>query len=101
MNRSGLIFNQRIASDYSNHKFFNTHSSLWQLSKNNDCYICEKYCYSMIFYQRGILAVNSDLVEIKDSEFLLKLKLEFNANYSKFNSMSPLICGSIVNHGIG
>ena len=100
---TGLIFNQRIASDYKpSLKFFDVDTSqTWQLSKNNECYVCEKHSYTMIYYQRGILSQNSGLVEIKNKEFLAKLKKEFNGSYSKFTSTTPLICGTIVNHGIG
>ena len=47
------------------------------------------------------MALNEDLTEIKNAELLLKLKKDFLGNYSKFNSMSPIICGTMVNKGIG
>ena len=47
------------------------------------------------------MAQNSNLVEIKNQVFVKKLKKDFLGNYSKFYSMSPLICGTVVNKGIG
>jgi len=47
------------------------------------------------------MALNEDLTEVKNKEFVSKLKKDFNGNYSKFYSMSPLICGTVVNKGIG
>ena len=45
------------------------------------------------------MAKNDDLVEIKNIEFVKKLKKDFLGNYSKFYSMSPLICGTFINKG--
>jgi len=47
------------------------------------------------------MSKNEGLIEVKDKEFLAKLKNDFNGNYSKFMSYSPLICGTINNRGIG
>ena len=47
------------------------------------------------------MSLNEDLIEIKNKEFVKKLKMDYVGNYSKYNSMSPIICGSIVNRGIG
>ena len=47
------------------------------------------------------MSLNEDLQEIKNTEFVTKLKKDFLGNYSKFYSMSPVICGTIVNRGIG
>jgi hypothetical protein len=55
----------------------------------------------MIFYERGVWSNNNGLIEIKDEEFLSQLKADFGFNYRKFNSYSPQICGTIVNHGLG
>ena len=51
----------------------------------------------MIFYERGALAKNTGLVEILDIGFLEDLKDEFNRNYFKYKSNTPIICGTIVN----
>ena len=51
----------------------------------------------MIFYERrGILQSNEGLVEIKNTEFVEKLKKDFNNNYHHFRSMAPIICGTVV-----
>ena len=51
----------------------------------------------MVFYDRAILGNNSGLVEIKDKEFVRKLKLDHNYNYGTYKSMTPIICGTITN----
>jgi len=56
---------------------------------------------TIIFYDRNFMALNEDLVKIKNKEFLQKLKSDFLGNYSKFYSMCPIICGTINNKGIG
>jgi len=53
----------------------------------------------MIFYNRAIISHNSDLVEIKDKELVEKLKLDHNYNYGTYKSMTPIICGTIINKG--
>ena len=56
----------------------------------------------MIFYDgSALMANNQDLHEIKSKEFVSKLKKDFNGNFSKYYSMSPIICGTVVNKGIG
>lgn len=47
------------------------------------------------------MSLNEDLIEITNQEFIAKLKKDFLSNYSKFYSMTPIICGSICNKGIG
>jgi len=51
----------------------------------------------MIFYQSAGATKNRGLVEIKDDDFLNKLKQEFNANWTTYRGLEPLICGTIVN----
>jgi hypothetical protein len=41
------------------------------------------------------------MTEIMDKKFIKELKKEFVSTYSKFNSDSPLICGTIINNAIG
>ena len=102
MNMPGLVFNQRIKADYSFSRFFNIESSTaWQLSKANECYLCDKYQYTVVHLDRSILASNEGLIEIKNKEFLDKLKRDFQGNYSKYMSLAPLISGTMVNRGIG
>lgn len=36
--------------------------------------MCDRYKYVQIFYERGILSGNSDLVEIKDEAILSHMK---------------------------
>lgn len=51
----------------------------------------------MIFFEKGILAQNPELVEIQDLNFLKQLKDDFNRNYINYKSMTPYICGTVVN----
>jgi len=43
------------------------------------------------------LSQNPDLIEIQDLSFLNQLKDEFNRNYINYKSMTPYICGTVVN----
>ena len=43
---------------------------------------------------------NTGLIEIKNKEFLEKLRKDFDLNYIKYKSMTPIICGTIVNKGM-
>ena len=51
----------------------------------------------MIFYERGNYAKNPGLVEILDIDFLEDLKMDYNRNFFKYKSNTPIICGTIVN----
>ena len=102
LNVPGLVFNQTIKMDYTSGRFFNIESSTgWQLSKANECFVCEKHMYTVIHYDRALLSQNEGLVEIKDKEFIDKLSKDFKANFSKYMSYAPLISGTVVNRGIG
>ena len=56
---------------------------------------------TMIFYDRSFISLNEDFIEITNKEFLAKLKTDFYGSYSKYYSMTPLICGTINNKAIG
>ena len=45
LNMAGLVFNQRLICDQvAKTRFFNAESmNNWTLSKNNECYVCEKH----------------------------------------------------------
>lgn len=66
VNYPELVFNQKIANDSNKalRYFQKDHDLIWKLSKKNECFICEKYKYTIVFYERGLLAKNPDLVEI-------------------------------------
>ena len=49
----------------------------------------------MVFYNRKEIQENQGLTEIKDQEFLEKLKKDFKLK--TYMSRSPIICGTIVN----
>ena len=54
----------------------------------------------MIFYDRTLFSHNNGLVEIKDKEFINIMKKEHNLNYGIYKTMTPIICGTIVNKAI-
>lgn len=58
-----------IKNDHSKNRFFNTAQN-WTLSKNNECYVCEKHTMTLVFYDRNFMALNEDLHEIKNVEML-------------------------------
>ena len=98
LNHPELIFNQTIKNDHTKHRFFKKDAGqVWSLSMKNECYVCQKYRYTMIFYDRYMLSHNSGLIEIKDKEFVQKLKFDHNTNYGKYKSMTPIICGTVTN----
>ena len=75
LNFLALAFNQRIKNDLTREKFFNLNSaSPWTLSKENECYVCNKHTMTVIFYDRNFMALNEDLVRVKNKEFVQKLK---------------------------
>ena len=43
---------------------------------------------------------NRGLHEIKEPVFLDKIKREFERNYKNYASMTPIICGTIVNNSV-
>ena len=42
----------------------------WKLSPQNECYVCQKYKYTMVFYNKSAMYPNKGLTEIKDKTFL-------------------------------
>ena len=86
-----LIFNQNSNLDFHKHRrFFDLDQELkWKLNdcdklSKESCYICEKQQYCIIFYQRDKSLymnndnnINQELVQIKDSAFIAKLRQEY------------------------
>lgn len=52
-------------------------------------------------YQRGLLAQNRDLVEIRDKEILDELDYQFKKDFLKHRTTTPIICGSFVKRSPG
>ena len=101
LNHSELIFNQKISNDQikSNRFFKKDAYSDWQLSMNNQCYVCELYQYTCVFYDRKDPEKNKGLNEIHDQELLDQLAKEYNQNIKLYKTQAPLICGTVVNKG--
>ena len=77
LNHPELIFNQRISLDKTNKRFFKVDANeAWALSPKDECYICEKHHYSVIFYERSKTS-NKGLFQINDPVFLDQLKREY------------------------
>jgi len=75
-----LIFNQKKQID----RYFAVDSAnTWQLSHQNSCFVCEKYCYTMFFYEQSKMADNSDLIQIQDAEFVKNLPKYLNLKTEK------------------
>jgi len=62
-----FVFNQNLNKDLY---FEHDSCQKWTLSRNNDCYYCEKYTYVAIMYEQSATAANEGLIEIKDEYFL-------------------------------
>ena len=76
LNHPELIFNQRPQLDKENERVFFAVDAQrpWNLSLRNECLVCQRYMYTQIFYERGVLAQNHDLIEIHDKKLLDKLR---------------------------
>ena len=68
VNYPELVFNQRIKNDGRKFtRFFQKdHAAKWKLSIKNECILCDKHKYLMVFYERGATAKNPGFIEIKD-----------------------------------
>lgn len=76
LNHPELIFNSRPQQDHDRGvRFFQRDAQeKWALSLGCECLVCQRYQYSQIFYERGVMSKNQDLVEITDPEVLQELK---------------------------
>ena len=93
VNYPELIFNQKRALD---RYFVVNQGENWQLSEGNECFVCNKFQYTLIFYNQGLRAENQGLIEIKDTEFVRELKNLMKLNYSDTNKIQPFIVGTVV-----
>ena len=98
LNHPELIYNQRVSEDVSLGNLFKVDANeCWTLSPTDECFVCEKHLYTMIFYDRH--KKNSGLVEIKDMALLDLLKREYFRNIKLYRNYTPLICGTVVKKG--
>jgi len=97
LNHPELLFNQIPVRDSTKHRFFKVDAGQsWTLSSKDECYICEKHHYTVLFYERS-KNCNKGLIEIKDSILLGELKKEFQNNIGLYKNHTPLVCGTVVN----
>lgn len=73
----------------------------WRLSLRDECFVCDRHPYTLIFFERGVLAQNRELKEITDEKILKELKYEFNKEFLKNRTLTPLISGSFINKEYG
>ena len=99
VNHPELIFNQDPNKDrYAATRFFEIDSAeCWVLSQTNECYVCDRHTYGLIFFEKGVLADNADMQEVKDEALLKKLKSEYKADRRNRGIWAPQIRGSVVN----
>jgi hypothetical protein len=88
-----LIFNQKRNLD----RYFQEDSAnAWQMSKGNECFVCLKFCYTIIFYTQGENAANPGLVPINDPSFESKLPNMLNINFTDLEKIQPILTGTVV-----
>lgn len=81
-------------SDYFEKDF----ASHWRLSEQNQCFLCDRYKYVAVFYERGVFAGNKGLVEVRDESIVKHLKNEFLKD-SGSKTSTPIIFGTLSNCG--
>jgi len=93
-----LIYNQDPQKLNSDHRFFQSEASeYWQLSPKGECFVCDKYKYTAIFFKKGLIPnSNTDLHEIKDKNFISRIKKEYDSDPKNEIDSMPQICGSVV-----
>ena len=73
---------------------------MWKLSHQanptNDCFICQKHKYAMIFVDKE--GDNEDLEEIIDQKIIRDVSKNLNL-HDMSDDYAPIICGSVVNGG--
>ena len=99
INHPELCFNQRPDHDKcAERRWFEVDANLvWQFRDNNDCLVCNRHQYTQVHYQRGILARNRGLVEIKEKKIVEELRYRYNRDYLQNRTDTPLIMGTVVN----
>lgn len=98
MNRPELIFNQdqNLDDNLRTRYFVKDAMTEWKVSLRDECFCCDRHTYTMIFFERGLLAQNRDLTEITDEAVLKELRYEFNKDFLKTRTMTPQISGTVV-----
>lgn len=103
INNAELIFNQDPHKDHLKHcRYFEVEAAeCWRLSRSNECFMCDGYKYTAIFFKKGILSTynSKELDEITDSTIVARLKHQYNRDLSNEGVNAPVICGSVVDGG--
>lgn len=71
------------------------------MADKNGCFICNRHQYTQIHYERGVLACNRELIEIKDTKILKELRYQYEKDYLENRSETPMICGTVVSREPG
>lgn len=98
INHPELCFNQRPDYDKDAAKrWFHVDANLvWKFRNKNDCTVCDRYQYTQVHYQRGVLARNKGLLEITDKKIVGELRYQYCKDYLNNRTDTPLIMGSVV-----
>jgi hypothetical protein len=102
INNPELIFNQDPHKDHLNSRFFEVEAAeCWRLSQKNECFMCDGYKYTTIFFKKGVLSMYNcrDLDEIEDKTILARLNSQYHRDVSNDGVYTPIICGSVVDGG--
>lgn len=91
INHPELLFNQFSEKDLY---FEEDSSEQWQLS--NNCFICEKHRYTLIFYDKN--SYNSELNLVTDQAKLRTMKECMRFSYAEKEDTTPVITGSVINN---
>lgn len=93
-----LVFNQNYTYDHveAERYFKKAASSQWTLSVRDECYMCQRHRYTLIFYERSCLGKNAYLTEITDDDTIKTLKIQFDKDFLKHRSFAPIIMGTVV-----
>ena len=96
--RPELIFNQRPHKDSEKPgRFFQRNGQAhWRLQNKDECHVCDRHRYTVIFFEHGLLARNEDLTEITDPSIIAQLKYDFNQSFLEHRTYTPQIMGTIV-----
>lgn len=90
VNHPELLFNQSPHRD----GYFEDQVLEWELS--NECFVCEKHRYTLIFYQKN--DPNEGIKEITKTSEVQAIKESLRLGFADQHDTSPIITGSVINN---
>jgi len=92
-----MIFNNTV---YKDHYWESDAGEQWKFSwkeeSTNECYICEKHKYTVIFLSTK--ERNTDIKQITDNAIIEEVRKTLNIE-EHCDSSTPIICGTMINGG--